>query len=364
MEGEGGKMKVATIVGARPQFIKAATVSRAFQRLSSQVEEVIIHTGQHYHRNMSEVFFEEMKIPPPKHNLEISGGSHGAMTGKMLESVERVLMEEQPHWVLVYGDTNSTLAGALAAAKLKIPIAHVEAGMRCFVKGQPEEINRVLTDHCSELLFTSTHTASENLLREGVSPEKIHYVGDVMLDAALHDQATAQPPFHPLPEGYFLATCHRAENSDNPQALRGIVEALCILSQQRPILMPLHPRTRQALEREELLSQLKQHVHLLPPVSYREMIALESRATLVLTDSGGVQKEASFFGKPCVVLREVTEWTELIQGGGHLLAGSCREKILEGVEALLSHPLSVNPRLYGEGDAAQKIAQSLVGCEV
>lgn len=292
-------VKVVTIVGARPQFIKAAAVSRAIRSLGPQrMVEVLVHTGQHYDENMSKVFFEELDIPTPAYNLEVSGGTHGAMTGRMLESIEQVLLKEQPDWVLIYGDTNSTLAGALAAAKLHIPVAHVEAGLRSFNMRMPEEINRILSDRVSSLLLCPTQVAVDNLSKDGIV-DGVHNVGDVMYDVALfyREQARAQSGIMAqlgLQEGSFaLATCHRAENTDNPQRLGEIMAGLADVSAQMPVVLPLHPRTRKLLQDHGLEHRLSS-LHVVDPLPFLDMIALEQSANVILTDSGGVQKRSLF----------------------------------------------------------------------
>ena len=357
-------MKVVAIVGARPQFVKAAVVSRALR--AAGIQEILVHTGQHYDDNMSRVFFEELQIPAPDHNLGIGSGSHGAQTGKMLEAIEQVLTQNQPDFVLVYGDTNSTLAGALAAAKLHIPVAHVEAGLRSFNRRMPEEINRVLTDHVSALLFTPTETADKNLHNEGI-PRGVHRVGDVMYDAVLFYRDLAKKNASVLknlqlqPRQYILATIHRAENTDDPERLREIFSALIELASATPIVLPLHPRTRKILDSSGALknsSAAAKNLRLIEPISYLNMLALESEAKTILTDSGGVQKEAFFFRVPCVTLRDETEWVETVEAGWNTIVGMAASKIVtaarrpkEGIQD--SHP-------FGTGDAGQKIAQILL----
>jgi UDP-GlcNAc3NAcA epimerase len=350
-------MKILTVVGARPQFIKAATVSRALAE-QRDFSEVIVHTGQHYDPNMSAVFFDELEIPTPKYNLEIGGGSHGQMTGRQLESIESVLLYEKPDFVLVYGDTNSTFAGALAAAKLHIPVAHVEAGLRSFNKRMPEEINRVMTDHISEVLFAPTHTAMQNLNHEGLDDKAI-LVGDVMFDASLfyRDRATRPGCFpEALNSGskFILATVHRAENTDDEASLAGIIEGLA--NSQLPVILPLHPRTKSRISEFNLT--LPENIHIVPPVSYLEMIWFEANCEIVATDSGGVQKEAFFFEKPCVTLRNETEWVELVEEGWNVLAGTDAKFIAESIDGAKKNP-GVTKRIYGEGDAAKKIVETL-----
>ena len=294
-------MKIASVVGARPQFIKAAVVSKALRKLEG-VKEIIVHTGQHYDENMSRVFFEEMEIPPPDYKLGVGSGPHGRQTGRMLERIEEVLLKEKPDWVLVYGDTNSTLAGALAAAKLHFPVAHVEAGLRSFNRQMPEEINRVLADHVADILFAPTKTAVENLRREGIPEESIHLVGDVMYDAAIYYGEKARRESRVLerlglkPKEYVLATVHRAENTDGPSRLRAIVEGLCEVSKEATVVFPAHPRTRKFLERYMLLEEVEASSILIEPVGYLDMVMLEQNAKIIATDSGESKRRHSFIG--------------------------------------------------------------------
>ena len=318
--------KIATILGARPQFIKAAAVSRIIQKNHRDtLREVLIHTGQHHDENMSRVFFDELEIPEPTYNLGIAGGGHGAMTGRMLEALEKVLLQENPDCVLVYGDTNSTLAGALAAAKLHIPVAHVEAGLRSFNMRMPEEINRILTDRISTWLFTPTDVATRNLQNEGVPTERIIQAGDVMYDVALCYGARVSESGGVLqrlgfkPKSYILATIHRAENTDDSQRLTAIVDALCEVAQHTPVVWPLHPRARNLLAQQGLMDRARALLSLIDPVDYLGMVQLEKYARLIATDSGGVQKEAFFHRVPCVTLRDETEWVELIDAGWNRL---------------------------------------------
>jgi UDP-GlcNAc3NAcA epimerase len=357
--------KILTVIGARPQFIKASVVSKALAR-SGNLEEVLIHTGQHFDTNMSEVFFSELAIPVPKYNLGVHGGRHGAMTGQMLEAIEAVLLDESPDVVLVYGDTNSTLAGALAAAKLHIPVAHVEAGLRSFNMRMPEELNRILTDRISTWLFTPTEAAIRHLRAEGVPADRIVPVGDVMYDVALHFGERARATGGALsrldlpPGSYALATVHRAENTDDLARLRVIVAALAETARTLPVVWPLHPRTRGVLLRDGLLAQLESSgVRLIEPVGYLDMVQLEKHAALVITDSGGVQKEAYFFKVPCVTMREETEWVELVDAGWNRLAPpDDTDTVVAAIrQALGTHGREVSP--YGDGDAADKIAARL-----
>lgn len=353
-------MKILTVIGARPQFIKAATVSRALQ--AKKVREVIVHTGQHYDSNMSDIFFEEMVIPKPDYFLNISGLSHGAMTGQMIEKIEGVLLAEKPDVVLVYGDTNSTLAGALAASKLNISIAHVEAGLRSFNMRMPEEINRIITDRISAKLFCPTETAVKNLKQEGFGyiECEVLLTGDVMFDAALFYSARSEqyPTLKKLDlvaDKYFLATIHRAENTDEPDNLRNIMAALNQLHEQQPVILPLHPRTKKILvERNIPVS-----VSIIDPVGYFDMLNLIKGSRMVLTDSGGLQKEAYFFQKFCVTMRDQTEWVELVDGKFNILTGADHNKILQAVTEFSTRSFTSKTRLYGEGDAATRIVANL-----
>ena len=356
--------KILTVLGARPQFIKASVVSHAISQTQG-MQEVLLHTGQHFDANMSDVFFTELGMSKPDYFLDIHGGSHGAMTGRMLEAVEQVLLQEKPDAVLVYGDTNSTLAGALAAAKLHIPVAHVEAGLRSFNMAMPEEINRILTDRISHWLFTPSQAAAEHLAREGFAGERIIAVGDVMFDVALHHGSRVQAEGGVLQRlglpvgGYVLATIHRAENTDHPRRLAAIVDALQETARSLPVVWPLHPRTRSVLAQAGRLDALTQAVHLIDPVGYLDMVQMEKFAALIATDSGGVQKEAFFHQVPCVTLRDETEWVELVEAGWNTLVSPDSAQAITGAiqAALGSQGSSVQP--YGAGDAAKKIADYL-----
>lgn len=353
-------MKILTVIGARPQFIKASVVSKAIQS-SSILDEKIIHTGQHFDANMSNVFFDQLGIPKPHYQLDINSGSHGSMTGRMLEQIEKICLAEQPDRLMVYGDTNSTLAGALAAAKLHIPVAHIEAGLRSFNMQMPEEINRILTDQISDILFCPTDTAVSNLKNEGFykKPVQVLNVGDVMQDSSLFfsERAVKGSSLIDVPnEGFIVATLHRAENTDDAIRLKSIIEALnYIHGHIRPVVLPLHPRTQKAVKALGL--ELKMLV--LNPVGYLEMIWLLKHCDVVVSDSGGVQKEAFFFQKPCITLRDQTEWTELIEAGANILAGSDSKKIIESVEYMLEKEVSDPFNLYGGGNASQKIKEHL-----
>jgi len=344
---------VMTVVGARPQFVKAAPLSRALRR---RMREILVHTGQHYDHEMSQAFFDQLGIPAPDRHLGIGSSSHGRMTGRMVEALEAAMLEGRPDIVVVLGDTNSTLAGALAAAKLGIPVAHVEAGLRSFDDGMPEEINRRLTDHVSSLLFCPTPTAVRNLRDEGIR-RGVHRVGDVMMDAVVRNLGRARrlrpATKRAAPGSYYLATLHRQENVDDPARLATLVRALERLP--HPVLLPLHPRTRDRLQRMSL--QAGGSVRLLPPLAYLEMLLLESGARAIFTDSGGVQKEAFILGTPCVTLRASTEWVETLRGGANRLAGAEPARILAAARAIeRRRPRSRAGRLYGRGRASEAIA--------
>ncbi len=331
------------------------------------VREVLVHTGQHYDENMSAIFFDELEISQPEYNLGVGSASHGLQTGQMLAKIEEVLLWEKPDLVLVYGDTNSTLAGALAAVKLHIPVAHVEAGLRSFNRCMPEEINRVLTDHASGLLFAPTAAAVSNLRREGIPEERIMQVGDVMYDAALFYGAKAERKSGILKrlriarKGYILATIHRADNTDEPRRLRAIFGGLRRVADDISVVLPVHPRTRSALKREGLLRMDQQRLHLIDPVGYLDMIMLEKHARLIATDSGGVQKEAFFYRVPCVTLREETEWVELVDlGWNRIVPPRNDQEVSEALLAGLDHPGGREASPYGYGNAAKKISECLV----
>ena len=349
--------KIITVIGARPQFIKASVVSQALQQLPN-IKEVIVHTGQHFDENMSNIFFNELRIPKPDYQLNINGKSHGKMTGEMLSAIEEILLQEKPDALMVYGDTNSTLAGALAAAKLHIPVIHIEAGLRSFNMQMPEEINRILTDQISTILFCPTRTAINNLDAEGFHEKGtlIELSGDVMQDSAMYFQKFVKKPnIEHLPANNFiLATLHRAENTDDTERLKQIVNALNTIHQTiDPVVLPLHPRTRNVLMKENILL----NVCVIEPVGYLEMIWLLDHCQLVLTDSGGVQKEAFFFKKPCVTMRDQTEWVELIEAGANQLSGANSQSIVDTVNTMVGRIITDPHELYGGGNASKHIAQ-------
>ncbi|WPQ32747.1 non-hydrolyzing UDP-N-acetylglucosamine 2-epimerase [Achromobacter xylosoxidans] len=357
--------RILTVLGARPQFIKASVVSAA---LAQQVglAEIVVHTGQHFDANMSDVFFAELGMGAPQHHLGIHGGTHAHMTSRMLAALEDIMLSEKPDIVMVYGDTNSTLAGALAAAKLNIPIAHVEAGLRSHNMRMPEEVNRILADRISRWLFTPTNSATRNLRQEGVPAERIVQTGDVMFDVALQHGARSACMSSQLArlgladKGYVLATIHRQENTDDPQRLGAIVDGLIAAAARRPVVWPLHPRTRQILSNSDRLARLQaSRVVLIDPVGYLDMVQLEKHAALIATDSGGVQKEAFFHQVPCVTLRDETEWMELVDSGWNRLADTRSSQAITAAldEALNFVPQPVMP--YGQGDAATRIAAAL-----
>ena len=362
-------MKILTVVGARPQFIKAATVSRAISNRNG-VEEILVHTGQHYDSNMSDTFFDELAIPNPQHHMGIGSGHHGAQTGAMLEGIEKIILDESPDWLLVYGDTNSTIAGALAAAKLHVSVAHVEAGMRSFNRQMPEEINRVMTDHLATLNMTSTSTATAHLSNEGIDGARVVEVGDVMYDAALFYGKRAgarEELFGRLgiePGSFLLATTHRAENTDVPERMHAIVDAFVELGSDHSIVLPLHPRTRAVLDRSGDLERLSKVITLCEPLGYLDMVALERDALLVITDSGGVQKEAFFHGTPCITLRDETEWTELVDAGWNTIVPPCSSsEIVSRVRSCIgTHGSDIEP--YGQGDAADRVVDAIIEAQV
>lgn len=380
-------IKLLTIVGARPQFIKAAALSRVIKEdFYNTIEEVLVHTGQHYDASMSDIFFQEMGIPEPAYNLEIGSESHGVQTGRMIQGIEEVIQKETPNGVIVYGDTNSTLAGALAASKLHIPVIHIEAGLRSFNKQMPEEINRLACDHISTLLFAPTITAVKNLAKEGIvhcssephtfDQQGVFHCGDLMYDNTLHFKELSNQKSSILKdlklEGipYILATVHRPSNTDLEQNLLNIVTALEEIAEEKqiPVILPLHPRTAGFMEqlRTNKVTELNAQSSLLrfiPPVSFLDMISLESGARVILTDSGGVQKEAWFMEKPVVVLREETEWVEIITSGNGRLAGSDKKMILEDTRHFLDNPPTSFPPMFGNGNSAREILKVLTSVQ-
>lgn len=355
------KTKIVTIIGARPQFIKAAVVSRALRTFETTAEEKIIHTGQHFDANMSDIFFEELDIPRPHFHLGVGGGTHAQNTGRMMEKIEAVLLEEKPSMVLVYGDTDSTLAGAVAAVKLHIPVAHVEAGLRSFNKKMPEEINRILTDHAADILFTPTATATTHALAEGIAKEKIQQVGDVMYDAALYYSSKVNSDILGRlaieSKQFILTTLHRAENVDDKNRLQQILNGLAKSNMQ--VILPMHPRTKKRLQEFGLL--LPPNITIIDPTGYLEMIMLEKHAALIATDSGGVQKEAYFHKTPCVTMRDETEWVELVESGANILTGANENKIEAAIQQSLLIPQDIfSQPLYGNGDAGLLIAKAII----
>lgn len=350
--------KILTVVGARPQFVKAAALSRALSKLG--IEEILVHTGQHFDENMAEIFFRQMDIPHPKYNLGINSLGHGAMTGRMLEEIEKVLLIEKPSALVVFGDTNSTLAGALAASKLHIPVAHIEAGLRSFNMKMPEEINRILTDRISNYLFCPTEVAIKNLQTEGFENFDITIInsGDVMYDVALYyswfsgERSTVINDLELNEKPFLLTTLHRQENTDDLVRLNSIISALNTLSSNYKIVLPIHPRTRKILENENI----KLNFEPIAPVGYFDMIELLKNCSLVITDSGGVQKEAFFFGKHCLVARDETEWTELVDLNYNFMVGAETDKIINTVAKLSKSSVKFDAKPYGDGNAAEKIA--------
>jgi UDP-GlcNAc3NAcA epimerase len=357
-------MKLLTVVGARPQFVKAAALSRALDRIEG-IEELIVHTGQHFDSNMSEVFFEEMQIPKPAFNLAINSLGHGAMTGRMMEEIEKLILSEKPNMVLVYGDTNSTIAGALAAKKLHVAVGHVEAGLRSFNMAMPEEVNRILTDRISDHLFCPTGTAINNLKKEGYDNIDchVHRTGDVMQDAAIYYAQFVEEKSHALKDNNItddiaLVTIHRAENTDDPERLNAIVYALNHIQKKLRVVCPLHPRTRKIMDKLKLIPEFD----LIDPVGYFDMIALLQRSKVVLTDSGGLQKEAFFFNSPCVTMRDQTEWVELVENGFNMIAGADSDRIIAAFNQMIDASPDFSLDLYGKGKASENIASIIASC--
>jgi UDP-GlcNAc3NAcA epimerase len=356
-------LKILTILGARPQFIKAGSVSREIAKYK-EINEVIVHTGQHYDANMSDIFFQEMQIPKPNYFLGIGGKSHGAMTGQMIEKIEEVAFKEKPDWIMVYGDTNSTLAGAIVASKLHIKLAHVEAGLRSFNMKMPEEVNRIVTDRVSNILFCPTDTAIANLQNEGYNNLdcKIVKVGDVMQDGAIFYKKFSRKPHCEIKDEYILCTLHRAENTDDASRLRAIFEALEEIAKEKQIILPLHPRTKKIIENLKLNIQ---SLTIIEPVGYLEMVWLIDHCSLVMTDSGGLQKEAYFFQKPCITLRDETEWVELVDCGANSLVGADTKKIISTYDSLIANLQPAKQKLqtkslYGDGKASENIIKELL----
>lgn len=377
--------KILTIIGARPQIIKASAISRAIKNhFANQLQEVIVHTGQHYDHNMSEVFFEELSIPKPDYNLSVGSGSHGAQTAKMIEGIEEILLKEQPQALIVYGDTNSTLAGAIAASKINVPIVHIEAGLRSFNKTMPEEINRIMCDHVSTLLFSPTSTGLDNLVNEGFKQNnespysfdnpKIYHCGDVMYDNSLHfsllsdEKSVVLSELGIKPNEFVLCTIHRNHNTDDPERLTNIFDSLNEIANehQLSIILPIHPRTKKLLEQNVEKSVYQKIIEnnkivITEPVSFLDMIALEKNAKLIVTDSGGVQKEAYFFKKPCVILRPETEWVELVKVGAAVIANNDKNTIIEASRNFLNKSDQLNfPEVFGDGKASEFICQEIV----
>lgn len=379
-------IKIVTIIGARPQIIKAAALSRAISKsFQSQIKEIIVHTGQHYDASMSQVFFDELGIPAPNYNLNVGSGQHGLQTAAMISGIESILLKEQPQAIVLYGDTNSTLAGAIAASKIHVPIVHIEAGLRSFNKAMPEEVNRIVCDHVSTLLFSPTITGFNNLMKEGFNPEvtppysnnhpKIYHCGDVMYDNSLFFSEVAEEKTkliekHQLKKNQFiLATIHRNNNTDDPKRLNALFSAINSLSiqHQLDVVLPLHPRTAKLLESQlsaDNLLSIKSNVkfNIIEPASFLEMIALEKNCSIVITDSGGVQKEAFYFEKPCIILRPETEWVELVECGSAIIADANEEKIKSAFEHLYQNKSLNFPKLYGNGKAAEFICEEMVKC--
>ncbi|NOQ72060.1 MAG: UDP-N-acetylglucosamine 2-epimerase (non-hydrolyzing) [Crocinitomix sp.] len=375
-------MKIISILGARPQIIKAAALSRAIRnQYSDEISEIIVHTGQHYDANMSEVFFKELNIPSAHYNLNVGSGNHGEQTAKMLEGIEAIILKEKPEAVIVYGDTNSTVAGGLAASKLHIPVVHIEAGLRSFNKKMPEEINRITCDHLSTLLFSPTKQGVKNLKREGfaidsvppytIDNPKVYHSGDVMYDNSIHFSAISDRDSTllnqlELDSEFILATIHRNNNTDNPDRLNSIFEALLDISEVHDIqvVLPLHPRTKKMMELY-LDDQLAKRIAdsdlflVIPPVSFLDIIALEKKANFIITDSGGLQKEAFFFKKPCIILRSETEWVEIVENGNALICDADKNKILAAYDSLSKKELTY-PDLFGDGKAAEFICEQIV----
>lgn len=378
------KLKLLTVIGARPQIIKAAALSRAIKNnFADQLQEIIVHTGQHYDENMSAVFFAELGIPQPDYNLSVGSASHGVQTARMIEGIEKILLDEKPDYLILYGDTNSTLAGAVAASKIHIPIVHIEAGLRSFNKSMPEEINRILCDHSATLLFSPTKTGFDNLINEGFKADNkapfhadnpgIYHCGDVMYDNSKYfadlalQKSTLLKDLDLEKELFILCTIHRNANTDEPKRLQQIFEALLeiVSLSGQTLVLPLHPRTSKLLKtnlQEETYRAIVNHekIKLIPPVSFLAMIALEKQAAMIITDSGGVQKEAYFFQKPCIILRPETEWKEIVEAGAAVIADASKEKIVSAWKAFHANPPTHYPEIFGDGDAASFICGEML----
>jgi len=374
--------KLLTVIGARPQIIKAAALSRVIRnKFHSELSEIIVHTGQHYDQNMSEVFFDELGIPSPDYNLAVGSGRHGRQTAQMIEGIEALIIAENPDYVVLYGDTNSTLAGGVAASKLNVPVVHIEAGLRSFNRSMPEEVNRIVCDHLSTLLFSPTATGYKNLMKEGFrdhakppySPDNpcIFHCGDIMYDNSLCFSELAAEKSEILSElnlppfDYVLATLHRDHNTDNPVNFSSIINAFIEISKYIPLVLPLHPRTRKVLMSDEntvLFQKIKsnKNLKLIEPVSFLDMIQLEQNANLIMSDSGGVQKEAYFFNKPCIIIRPETEWVEVLETGAAILTGADYHKIMEAYDKLKSLKNIDFPKIFGDGHAAEFICETIL----
>ena len=375
-------MKIVTVIGARPQIIKAAALSRAIkEHFKKEVNEIIVHTGQHYDDNMSQVFFDELDIPQPDYNLGVGSASHGVQTARMIEGIEEILLKEKPDYLVLYGDTNSTLAGAIAASKIHVPIVHIEAGLRSFNKSMPEEINRICCDHCSTLLFSPTATGFKNLIKEGFNPDNkrrftidnpgIYHCGDVMYDNSKYFANIADTKSQILDKeglrgtGYMLCTIHRDNNTDQPERLNAIFKALLKISECKMVVLPLHPRTSKLLNinlENDLYDKItnNKNIKILPPASFLDMIVLERHAQMVVTDSGGVQKEAFFFQKPCLIIRSETEWKEIVECGAAVITDADENKIIDSFNNFVENPPHKFPEIFGDGKAAEFICKEML----
>ena len=370
--------RILTIIGARPQIIKAAAISRAVKNVfADQIQECILHTGQHYDSNMSQVFFDELGIPQPNYNLGVGSGHHGSQTAKMITGIEEVLLSDHFDGIILYGDTNSTLAGAVAASKLHVPVFHIEAGLRSFNMSMPEEVNRIVCDQLASICFAPTQTAVDNLRHEGFMDSRATFkggkhrrvcnCGDVMYDNSIyfasmaHQHSSIIQDLGLTPYNFILATIHRDNNTDTPERLNAILQALTDLSEQDhiPVVLPLHPRTRKIIENSPSTVNLPESIRIVPPASFFEIIMLEQNARIVMTDSGGVQKEAFFFEKPCVILRPETEWVEIVDHGAGIIADADYQQIISAYHRLVDHPVHF-PKLFGDAHAAEKILQTII----